>query len=71
MFYKKTILKVEGMSCGHCEKRVTDAVLGVPGVRSCKASAAKRQVTLDGTVSADVLAAVRAAITEAGYKVAD
>lgn len=71
MFGKKTTLKVEGMSCGHCEKRVVDAVSRVAGVKSCKASAEKGQVTLTGDVNDDILAAVRAAIAEAGYKVVD
>ncbi len=71
MFEKKTVLKVEGMSCGHCEKRVNDAVSGIAGIKSCKASAAKGQVTLTGTVDEPVLVAVKAAIADAGYKVVD
>ncbi len=35
---KTTVLQVDGMMCSHCEKHVTNAVLSVEGVVSCKAS---------------------------------
>lgn len=37
MLFEKTEtleLKVEGMSCGHCQKRVTDALSGLKGVKN-------------------------------------
>jgi copper chaperone len=29
-------LKVQGMTCGHCERTVTEVLEGAPGVRSAK-----------------------------------
>ena len=60
-----TVLKVEGMSCEHCENRVVKAVLAVAGVVSAEASAAEGTLTFEG---GDV-AAVTAAVEDAGYDV--
>lgn len=37
----KEVISVSGMSCSHCEARVTAAVEALEGVKSCKASAKK------------------------------
>ena len=61
----KTI-KIEGMSCAHCEGRVKKALEALAGVESAVASAAGKNAVL--TLSADVdEAAVKAAVTDAGY----
>ncbi len=59
-------IKVDGMSCEHCKKRVEQAALGVSEVESA-------EVDLDAgtlTVSAngDVDSALRSAVVEAGYE---
>jgi len=60
-------LKVEGMSCGHCVRAVTQAI---------QAQDPKAQVTVDlptGTVQADTALTrdqVAAVVAEEGYKVA-
>ncbi len=36
----KATVKVSGMMCDHCRKRVEDAVKAVGGVKSCKADVA-------------------------------
>ena len=45
-------VKVEGMMCGSCEKKVEKACLSVPGVKSAKADAATGEVKVvtDGKV---------------------
>ena len=59
-------LKVEGMSCGHCVRAVTEAIRGIDP---------KAEVQVDlaaGTVRAETAAppgAVAAAVEEEGYKV--
>lgn len=62
------VLKVKGMTCGHCEKRVKAAAESVNGVKSAKADFVKGEVTVacDGNASVKEL---KKAIREAGYKV--
>jgi len=31
-------IKVEGMTCGHCQKSVTKIITAIPGVTSCEVS---------------------------------
>ena len=61
-------LHVDGMMCEHCKARVEKAVSAVSGVRKVKVDLAEKSVTYYGDASE---AAVRAAITEAGYEVID
>lgn len=59
-------LKVEGMMCEHCKKRVTEAVKSVSGVKAVEVNLKKKTVKFSG--DADI-SAVKAAITAAGYEV--
>ncbi|MEU7164561.1 heavy-metal-associated domain-containing protein [Streptomyces morookaense] len=65
-----TVYQVTGMTCGHCEGAVSAEVSAIPGVTSVTAVAATGLITV---VSAGPLddAAVRAAVDEAGYELAD
>ena len=52
MLFKKaenvtTVLKVEGMMCGHCTARVEAALTAVSGVKSAKADLAAGTVTVE------------------------
>jgi len=38
---------IKGMTCGHCEGRVTSEILTIPGVTEVIASAEKANVTVD------------------------
>ena len=58
---------VAGMSCGHCEQTVREAVERVSGVESAKASHADGRVTIETDAEVD-LEAVRTAIRDAGYE---
>ena len=60
----QTVLKVEGMMCGHCKAHVEKALMGVPGVEQAEADLEKKTATVTG--SAD-RAALIAAVKEAGY----
>ena len=62
-----TTYKVTGMTCGHCEKAVTEEVGGIAGVTSVQADAKAGLVTVTGTAEPDD-AAVGAAVDEAGYE---
>ncbi len=61
------VLRVEGMSCAHCENRVVKALRALPGVREASASAEKNQVAVSGD-GLD-LEQLKAAIEDAGYDV--
>jgi copper chaperone len=65
------LFKVDGMSCGHCQKAVTEAVSALAGVESVTVSleAGTADVTYnDAAVSAQ---AIVAAIEEQGYDAAE
>jgi copper chaperone len=63
-----TELIVEGMTCEHCVRSVTEEVGDVAGVESVAVDLASGQLTVVGAgVDLD---AVRAAVDEAGYSVA-
>ena len=42
----KITIHVEGMSCGHCELAVQEAVQKNPGVKKVKASKKKKEATI-------------------------
>jgi copper chaperone CopZ len=60
---------IEGMSCGNCVRHVTEAIQGVPGVKSVDVSLEGKSATIkfDGQVDEVVL---RRAVEDAGYRVA-
>lgn len=60
--------QVNGMTCGHCEKSVTEEVSAIGGVTGVKVDLSTGHVTVTGEVLDD--AAVRAAVDEAGYELA-
>ncbi|NLP25762.1 MAG: heavy-metal-associated domain-containing protein [Clostridiales bacterium] len=63
----KKIIKINGMSCGHCQAKVEKALAGLNGV-SAKVDLKKKQaiVELNSDISEQVL---KDTITEAGYEV--
>jgi copper chaperone CopZ len=62
-------LKVQGMSCGHCEMRVAGALKEVDGVKDASADhqAAQATVTMKAGKTAD-RAKLAAAVKAAGYE---
>ena len=63
----KKIIKINGMSCGHCQAKVEKALAGLNGV-SVKVDLKKKQaiVELNSDISEQVL---KDTIVEAGYEV--
>ena len=59
---------VKGMTCGHCVQSVTEEVSEVPGVSGVEVDLPSGRVTVSSDHEVDD-AAVRAAVTEAGYEV--
>jgi copper ion binding protein len=65
----KTQLNIEGMSCEHCVRAVTEALQGIAGVKKAKVNLKAKKADVDhaDTVGLDAL---KAAVEEAGFTVA-
>lgn len=63
----KTIF-IEGMSCGHCSKRVEDALKAVKGVKAVTVilEEKKAEVTLKSDVANEIL---KTAVEDVGFEV--
>lgn len=64
-------LKVQGMKCGGCENNVKEAVSACAGVNAVKASHKESLVEIDYDPDTADLAAMRQAIVDRGFTVAD
>ena len=60
----ETLLRVVGMTCGHCQKAVREALQEIPGVSSAEVDLDSGIVTVIGDVDRGRLIA---AVSEAGY----
>ena len=62
------IFEIKGMTCGHCEGRVTSEILTIPGVTEVIASAEKANVTVESEaeISQEF---IELAVQRAGYSV--
>lgn len=65
---EKISLKVEGMTCGNCVRKVTNKVCQLPGVKegSCQVEVGKVDLEIESPLTR---AMVEKAITDAHYKV--
>jgi copper ion binding protein len=66
---EKLTLKVEGMSCGHCEIAVQDAVRKLPGIKKIKASKRKKEAAVEYDASAVTAEQIAKVINDTGYQV--
>lgn len=64
----KTKLKIEGMSCQHCVKTVTDALTALEGVQRAKVNLRKGEAVVRFDASRITTANLTEAITVAGFK---
>jgi copper chaperone len=64
----KTIIKIKGMSCGHCKASVEKAALGVPGVLAAQALLEKAELAVEYDEKKAALSDIRAAVESAGFK---
>lgn len=64
---KELDLKIEGMTCAHCEMSISKELAKLAGAKDIKVSATDgtAHLSVDDSVTTDALAA---AIDEAGYK---
>ncbi|VVN44513.1 hypothetical protein PS662_05722 [Pseudomonas fluorescens] len=58
------VFNVQGMSCGHCVKAITEAVQAKDPAASVRVDLAAKEVGVESALTADQ---VIAAITEEGY----
>lgn len=65
----KEVLKVEGMSCGHCVNSIESSVGALNGVSSVKVDLANNEVTVEYD-NAETLKQIKETIEEQGYEVA-
>ncbi|MBO1738965.1 heavy-metal-associated domain-containing protein [Leifsonia sp. TF02-11] len=61
-----TTFQVDGMTCAHCERAVTEEVTAIAGVTGIEVSAATGVLTIESASAVDD-ALVLAAVEEAGY----
>lgn len=63
---QKTILKIEGMSCGHCKAAVEKALKAVAGVADAQVDLDKKEAVITGSASREALVQ---AVEDADYTV--
>lgn len=64
----KTKISIDGMSCMHCAKNVTDKLNGVEGISSTSVNLEEKHALVESTAPIDE-AHVTQVITDAGYSV--
>lgn len=62
----KAIIKISGMSCGHCVMGVKSALKTVPGITDMQVQVGEAVIEFQGTLNTE---AVKTAIAEDGYEV--
>lgn len=65
VFMAKIELNVEGMTCGHCQKAVKDALEGVNGVKSATVDLESGRAVVDADTNIQVLIS---AVEDEGYR---
>ncbi|MEL4304621.1 copper ion binding protein [Methanococcoides sp. LMO-2] len=63
-----TTIKVEGMSCGHCQMAVTKAISGLEGVSSVDVDLEKGEAAVSYDPQSTDIEAIKKAVNDAGYK---
>lgn len=66
---EKTTLKVSGMTCGHCEKAVKNALMGVDGVASVIVSLAEGTAEVEFDPAKAEVGKMKSAVEDQGYDV--
>lgn len=66
---KTEVLKVNGMSCGHCVKAVEESVGGLAGVKSVNVDLSSGKVEVSYEASAVTLESIKDTIDDQGYEV--
>jgi copper chaperone len=67
---EKTTLKVSGMSCGHCENAVKNALTSLDGVKAVTVSLNDGKVDVEYSADKVTVGKMKEAIEDQGYDVA-
>jgi copper chaperone len=62
------IIKVEGMSCGHCVMRVKKAIEGVQGVNKVDVNLESKQAVVEFDEGKTDMEKIKAAVRDTGYE---
>jgi copper chaperone CopZ len=65
---KSMVLRIEGMTCNHCVRAVTKALMGVEGVSDAQVVLAENIATITYEHDPPDQHALEAAVEEEGYK---
>ena len=65
---KKATIKIDGMSCQHCVKTVTDVIMGIDGVSQVKVNLKKGEARLKFERDRLDLESLETAIVTAGFE---
>ena len=63
------MMMIEGMSCGHCVKWVTDALTNIDGVTKVSVSLAEKKAIVEYDEGLVTVETMRSAVERAGYSV--
>jgi len=66
---EKIVLRVDGMSCEHCSRAVTNAIAGISGTANVSVDLKAGTASFDFDSGKAELDAIAEAITEEGYTV--
>ncbi|MDR0778779.1 MAG: copper ion binding protein [Methanomassiliicoccaceae archaeon] len=66
---ERSVIKVEGMSCGHCANAVTKAVGTMPGVSNVTVDLKGRTVTAEYDAAVSSLDKIKGKIEDQGFDV--
>ena len=66
---EKTVLNVEGMSCGHCANAVTSALKALAGTGLVQVDLEGKKVTVEYNATENPLEQIKSTINELGYQV--
>lgn len=66
---EQSIIKVDGMSCEHCVKAVTNAVNALPGINSVNVDLSAGTVTVEHDPVQSPLDKIKFEIEEQGYDI--
>lgn len=66
---EKSVLHVEGMSCEHCVKAITNAVSALPGIGSVAVDLSAKTVTVEHDPAQSPLEKIKAEIDDQGYEI--
>jgi len=66
---EEIVLKVEGMSCGHCANAVTGALKALAGTGAVQVDLEGKTVTVEHDPAKNPVDQIKSAITELGYQV--